>query len=336
MTKKRVLLLVDGDMVAFSHAAAEEYGKAPEEISFAKIQASMESKMLFLAQRCNATDVICCVSGPDNMRNIVEPSYKANRDGVWRPENLANAKAALITMFNGIWMKGLEADDLVAFLSRWKYDLDMGKRGEIKSMTYQGHRDDYDEVVIASLDKDIPQIANMVGDISARIRHYRWETQHAGEKFVEPTPFGELKCIVKTDSKGRKKKEVKGNGIHFFLHQLLIGDGTDGIMGCGYEVTKIRKSGKDAGKEYQARDGVGQVESYELLKNCTSYAEGLKTVITQYIMRFGDGWEKEFIKTGRLVYMHNRISDGHWVHLWHYKGVDERLNLKTGEIRNFS
>lgn len=334
MSKKRVLLLVDGDMVAFSHAAAEEYGKTPEEISFAKIQMSMESKMLFIAQRVNATDTICVISGSDNMRHVIFPEYKANRDGVWRPDNLKNAKASLITMFNGIHMNGLEADDLISALARWKYELEMGKRGAVKSMTFQGVRDDYDEVVIASLDKDLATIVQP-DPKGARIRYYRWETQTVGEKFTEcQTPLGKLDLIVKkTDAKGSAKKEIKGRGIKFFLWQLLTGDSTDGIMGCGVLEDKIYKTGKKAGEAYQRRSGVGALEAFDLIDPVTSYAEGLKAVMTQYIMRFGDGWKDELVKNGRLLYMANMVDDGHLVRMWHFDNkVVDRFNLKTMQL----
>lgn len=333
MSKKRVLLLVDGDMVAFSHCAAEEYGKEEDQISFAKIQMSMESKMLFIAQRVQATDTICVISGDENMRHVIFPEYKANRDGVWRPENLRNAKGALITMFNGIKKSGLEADDLISMLARFKYEIDIGKRGEIKSLNFQGIRDDYDEVVIASLDKDLGTIVQP-DPRGAKIRYYRWETQDKGEKFSTcETPLGELKQLIKTDSKGRKKKEIKGLGIKFFLWQLLTGDSTDGIMGCGVLEDKIYKTGAKAGQAYQRRSGVGAVEAFELIDPVTSYAEGLKAVMTQYIIRFGDGWKDELVKNGRLLYMANMVDDGHLVRMWHYDPtVVDRFNLKTMQL----
>ena len=82
MSKKRVLLLVDGDMVAFSHCAAEEYGKDSEDINFAKIQMSMDSKMEFLAKRVGATEVVTCISPSKTFRNVLAENYKGNRDDV--------------------------------------------------------------------------------------------------------------------------------------------------------------------------------------------------------------------------------------------------------------
>lgn len=330
--KKRVLLLVDGDMVAFSHAAAEEYGKEPEEINFAKIQMSMDSKMKYMINRLEATTTITTISGDTNMRHVISPDYKSNRKDVWRPENLKNAKAALMTSWDGVKMDGLEADDLMAMFARYDYEMVMGKRGLIKELHRLGPCT-YDEVYIASLDKDLRQVGRLLGATTgARIFHYRWEKGEVGEKIIEVTGFGELKCIVKDNGKV-KKKEIKGHGPKFFLWQLLTGDSTDGVLGCGASETKVYKSGAKCGQEYQKREGVGAIEAFELLDKVESYAEGLKIVATQYLLRFADGWKTELIKNGRLLYMANTVDNGHFVRLWHYDGKTvEYYDLKSHQI----
>lgn len=329
--KKKVLLLLDGDMVAFSHAAAEEYGKESEDVSFAKIQMSMESKVAYIEKRVGATQTIACISGKTNMRHVIAPSYKDNRKGVWRPENLDNAKAALITMYDGIVADGLEADDLIGILSRNVVEMDMGKRGHVKAIKTIRPltKDDFDEVVIATLDKDMAQIgkSNPTGN-GPVIKHYRWETKSTGEKISTVLGFGELKLIVKS-----KKKEVKGNGAKFFLWQLLTGDSTDGVMGCGVSEKRIYQSGAKCGQEYEKRVGVGAIEAFELLDKVTSYAEGLNIVATQYLLRFADGWKDELIKNGRLLYMSNAVDEGNKVRLWHYNPkIVEYFNLNTKQL----
>lgn len=332
MNKKRVLLLVDGDMIAFSHCAAEEYGKEPQDVSFAKIQMSMDSKMEFLSKRLGATEIITFISGDENMRHVIFPEYKANRDGVWRPDNLKNAKAHLMVAWNGMRMEHLEADDLLACFARHEFDVEMGKLNRIKKLTRIGPCT-YDEVIIASLDKDLRQVGQF-GNVGPVIKHYQWEreSQNIGEKIVIPKDYGELKCIIKDNGK-TKKKEVKGDGPKFFLHQLLIGDSTDGVIGCGVRELKIYKTGAKAGQEYYKRDGVGAVESFELLDKTTSYQEGLQKVIAAYIMRFGDAWDEELLKNGRLVYMHHQIDEGRYVRLWHYNGaIIDRFDLKEQRV----
>jgi hypothetical protein len=329
--KKRVLLLVDGDMVAFSHCAAEEYGKEPEDVSFAKIQMSIDSKMKFLTERLGATEVITFLSGSDNLRFDISADYKANRDGVWRPENLKNAKAYLQVAWNGYSFPYLEADDLMAMFCRHEYEMVCGKRNVIKELIHKGPAT-YDEIVVASLDKDLRQVGRLV-PTGPKIVHYQWEreSQGIGEKRTVVEGYGELHCIVKQSGK-TKKKEIKGVGPKFFLWQMLTGDGTDGVIGCGVREERMYKTGAKSGEMYMKRDGVGAVAAFEILDKTTTYAEGLKAVIAQYIMRFADGWEEELLKTGRLVYMNHMVDDGHLVRLWHYKGVTDRYDLKEHRI----
>lgn len=329
--KKKILLLVDGDMIAFSHAAAEEYGKEPEEISFAKIQMSMEAKMDFMAKRLQATETITLISGSNNMRHIIASDYKANRDGVWRPENLKNAKAVLMSQYDGLTMDFLEADDLIGILARNVVEMGMGKRGTIKSLKTVRPltTDDYDIIYVASLDKDLKQIGGKPG--GPKIIHYRWETGTQGEKLETVSGFGELRCIIKDNGK-TKKKEVKGNGPKFFLWQCLTGDSTDGVMGCGVSETKMYKTGAKAGQEYQKRCGVGAVEAFELLDKIDNYADGLKAVATQYVMRFGDGWQEELLKNGRLLYMSNTVEEGNRVRLWHYNALPFFFDLNSKTV----
>lgn len=334
LNKKRVLLLVDGDMVAFSHCAAEEYGKEPEDISFAKIQMSMDAKMKYMHERLGATDSYCLISGDTNMRHVISPDYKANRDNAWRPENLKNAKAHLLVAWGGLKMDGLEADDLMAMFARHDYEMVMGKRNVIKELIYKGPCT-YDKVIIASLDKDLRQVGKLVPTGNGpEIVHYQWErpSQNIGEKLIPVSGFGELKCIIKDNGK-QKKKEVKGNGPKFFLWQLLTGDGTDGVIGCGVREKKVYKTGAKAGQEYMKRDGVGAIEAFEALDKCTSYAEGLQIVANHYLMRFADGWQEQLLKNGRLLYMANMVDEGHLVRLWHYKGgIVDHFDLKTKQI----
>lgn len=320
-------------MVAFSHSAAEEYGKESEDINFAKIQMSMDSKMEFIARRVQATDVITLISGDNNFRHTIDPNYKANRDGVWRPENLKNAKAYLMANWDGLIVDGLEADDVIACMARYHYELELGKRGKVRKMIFKGLQDQYDEVYIATLDKDMGQITKSSPELnSAKIFMYRWETQHQGEKITPLEGFGELKCIIKQSGKN-KKKEIKGYGPKFFLWQLLTGDSTDGIMGCGVSEKRIYKTGAKAGQEYEKRVGIGAVEAYELLANVANYSEGLKVVINQYILRFAEDWEKMLLLNGRMLYMATRVYEDNTVNMWHYNpSIKDRISLKTLEF----
>jgi 5'-3' exonuclease len=278
-------LLIDGDLLVFSSCAAIEYGREAEEYDFAQIANNIEGRIMAMKKRLKARKVRIFFSSKDNFRYVVLPEYKANRKGAYIPENLANAKAHVMTVFQGEMEPGLEADDLLAI--NQKTD---------------------GTTIIATIDKDIPQVRGM---------HYRWETQHKGEEIFEVTGMGKLIKEVK----GSKTK-ITGNGIRFFCYQLLIGDPTDGIIGCGEMIEKVYKSGVKAGQAYVAREGIGPVKAYELLEHAITYPKLMGIVQHEYKKRFGDAWEEKLLQYGRCLFMTNRLNDDGSFQLWHFKSEE--------------
>ena len=298
-------LLIDGDLLIFSTCAAIEYGKEPSECNFDDIARTIDSRIVGMKRRLNAKSVRVFLSGKDNFRFVCHPGYKSNRANAWRPYNLPNAQGYVRSVYDAETVDGLEADDLVCMYQKMD-----------------------GSTIIATIDKDIPQVRGM---------HFRWETQHRGEKIFKVEGHGELACNVKVSESGKEKKEVKGNGVRFFCWQLLVGDPTDGIIGCGIQVDKVYKTGKKAGIAYQAREGVGAVAAYELLKHAISYPKCMGIVIAQYKQRFGDEWEKYLLMYGRCLFMVNkRVGDK--VQLWHFdssKFKDSWYDLKEQKIVRF-
>ena len=80
--------------------------------------------------------------------------------------------------------------------------------------------------------------------------------------------------------------------------QLLTGDSTDNIIGCGKKVRKVYKSGVNKGKEYYAREGVGPKTAIGLLENSSNF---VKTTITEYKKVFGVEWKQNLLKTYKLI-----------------------------------
>jgi len=311
MSKPLKVGLIDGDMVAFSHSAAEEYGKEEDDISFTHIQMGMDAKLEYLKRRLNLDVMYVFISGDDNFRFVINPDYKANRNGVWRPTNLNNAKAHLRTCWDAMSMRGLEADDLIACFARYNYTVTTGKHNKIRTLSKPEKWPEGTQIYVCSLDKDLKQIPSI---------NYSWETSTKGEKTETVKGFGEIRVIIKGAGK-TPKKEVKGVGTKFFLWQLLTGDGTDGVIGCGIKVKKIYQSGKKAGQEYEKREGIGAMEAFDILNDCTSYSQGLQRVITQYKRVFGTSWEQALITSGRQLYMVNTIIDSDKALMWHFNGL---------------
>lgn len=275
-------LLIDGDLLVFSSCAAVEYGREPGEYTLQEILTNIEGRILAMKKRLKARHVRVFFTAKDNFRYRIMKEYKANRSGAWLPESLEAAKSHITVMFRGESEPGLEADDLLAI--NQKQD---------------------GTTVIATIDKDIPQVR---GD------HYRWETQHKGEALFTVSGAGEL--IRETVN---KKTKIHGNGTRFFCYQLLIGDPTDGVMGCGKLVDKVYKTGAKAGQAYTKREGVGPVEAFELLEHAITYQRCMEIVMAQYRHCFGDDWEEMLVKNGRCLFMVNKLLPDGKFQLWHFR-----------------
>lgn len=297
-TKKKKIGLIDGDLLIFSICAAVEYGQEPQDVDFNQIGMSIDSKLAFLKSYLEFDEMRVFLSGKNNLRFKIMPEYKANRATVWRPFHLKNAQAHVRCFWDAETVDGLEADDLMAL-----------------------HQKPDGSTTIVTLDKDLLQISG---------QHYRWETQHQGEVHTFVEGSGKLWIHEKP-----KKKEVKGNGLRFFLWQLLVGDPTDGIMGCGSMQDCVYKTGVKAGQAYQKRVGVGAIGAYKILEHCVQYKTGLAKVIEQYKKFFGDKWEEEILKQGRCLWMARGMRDG-LVPLWHWNpSIKDMFDLEAQEIIKF-
>lgn len=281
-------VLIDGDLLVYACCSAAEYGNELVDVQLDKILESIDSKIMYIKNRVNAERVRVFFSGDNNFRFVVMPEYKANREFVERPYYLKAAKSYATYKWDAEMVDCMEADDLMCI-----------------------HQDSIGgTTIIATIDKDMMQ---------CRGHHYRWETVHQGEKFTHVTGNGMLEIQHKVSATtGKITKAVKGNGPLFLCWQLLVGDPTDGILGCGIRETKIRKTGKNAGETYETRIGVGAVGAYELLANCESYGQGMQVVRNEYRKLFGEKWEAEILKQGRCLYMVTRYVGEHHIQLWHH------------------
>ena len=155
-----------------------------------------------------------------------------------------------------------------------------------------------ENTVICTIDKDLQQIDG---------RHYRWA--YLGK---ESESF--------TVTEGWRK----------FYVQLLIGDATDGIIGCGVKKTLIYKSGAKVGQEYQRRSGVGEKAAEQLIATCSSEAQALDVCMKEYGKVFGDKALGKLIQQARLLHM-IREMDGDYAKMWTpFDTNAEWLNVKTG------
>ncbi|MFW3388408.1 UNVERIFIED_CONTAM: hypothetical protein RF648_20685, partial [Kocuria sp. CPCC 205274] len=131
-------------------------------------------------------------------------------------------------------------------------------------------RKDIENNIICSRDKDLGTVHGW---------HYRWA---CGDKQPE-----RLNHYL-------SEFEAK----EFFFHQMLTGDNTDNIMGCG-----IRKEVKWGGKLMLRRKGVGSGAADKILGACDTLQEMFDAVKQEYEAVFGDNYEEVMLENARLLYI---------------------------------
>ncbi len=145
-----MIALIDGDTPVFSAALSAEENELW--VATSRLDKTIENILLSV----KATEYKIFVSGANNFRKQVDPSYKANRtqpDPKWRKE----CKQHLINKWGAIVAHGCEADDYTGiFQTR--------------------------DTIICGIDKDLLQIPGA---------HYQWEIVRGG-KVVRPSQFIEI------------------------------------------------------------------------------------------------------------------------------------------------
>jgi len=99
---------IDADIVCFRVAAASE--NDPEEVALQRCN----DLMYRILQAVDAQTYTAWLSGGDNVRKGIDPSYKANRKGKIDPRYRETVKAHLITEWSAKLTDGIEADDALA------------------------------------------------------------------------------------------------------------------------------------------------------------------------------------------------------------------------------
>lgn len=196
MTKTH--LLIDGDIIAFSSAAAaqaiwvDDAGWHVPIANEREGEAIVDNMLHGLKQGLKAQSFEVILSDPrDNWRKQVDPTYKTNRKDTARPLLLSHLKAYLQLKHKAYWWAGLEADDVLG----WKMTDPIGDTGEALRFRH----------VCVGRDKDFKSIPGLHHSIKQDIG-----------------PNGEM--LVRQISQWEADK--------FHLLQTLAGDRVDGYYGC--------------------------------------------------------------------------------------------------------
>lgn len=259
------ILIIDGDVLAFRCAAANESrsirvthnetGQATEhahrtalkehikgtfdisEFTVEDVQTCEDISHAYHAiktcidawmKSCDADSFEVYISGKDNFRdNLPLPTrYKSNRGGI-KPVQLQACRDYLVSKYKAVVVDGEEVDDM---LSRRCYE---GLKQRVKT-------------VAVTIDGDQNGVAGWM---------YNWT------KMREPKLVAGLGHIELT----KENKDFDGYGRKFYFAQWCLGDSTDVFKPC-----------EIAGKKF------GVVAMYNLLKDCTTDKECVEAVYQQY------------------------------------------------------
>lgn len=190
------VLLIDGDMVAYRVAAAEEKLIDFGETFILSADADQGRKNLdaMLAnwlEQLEADHMILTFTDKHNYRKDVMPSYKSNRDGVRRPMLLATLREHCVNTYDTKTVPSLEADDVMGIMA-----------------THPKMLKEYDERVIVTWDKDLRTVPGL---------HWNPTNDWKGE--------GKDQRAVLVKVSLKEADEI-------FYSQILSGDAVDGYPGC--------------------------------------------------------------------------------------------------------
>lgn len=109
------MILLDGDIIAYSVAAAIESGQG-DYLDLLETLITKTNRWASLPDRPD-DDVVVCLSGGENFRKAVYPEYKGNRDGDVEPPWRRDAEAFLRQEFYTMEMPGYEGDDVMGVMA---------------------------------------------------------------------------------------------------------------------------------------------------------------------------------------------------------------------------
>lgn len=140
-----MIALIDADIVAYRCAATAE--NDPSEVAVWRADRLMRD----IIEATKADKYLAFLSGANNFRKDILPSYKANREDIQKPKHLEWVKEYLVIEWKATVADELEADDELGIAqTRYNY--------VYHSMLLEGQQDGCDQSVICSIDKDLLQI----------------------------------------------------------------------------------------------------------------------------------------------------------------------------------
>ena len=203
-------LLIDGDIIAFSAAAAaqaiwvDDAGWHQPIANEHEGEAIVENMLWSLKKGLKADSFEVIISSADNWRKLVDPTYKENRSDLARPLLLGHLKDYLVQKHGAYSWPGLEADDVLGIKLTERTHCEVCEVGN-SCLVCELSGEPRDRTICVGRDKDFKSIPGL---------------HHAIRQDVGPK--GQL--LVREVS--------QWEGDRFHMIQTLAGDRVDGYYGC--------------------------------------------------------------------------------------------------------
>lgn len=251
-------------------------------------------------EACKTDEYLCVLSGEGNFRNEVakQAPYKGNRkEAKPRPYHYDTVGAHILKNHPVVVVDGHEADDYLGYTQYqgWKEQFRKQAAGF-------GLNPEELATIIASRDKDLRTIQGW---------HYSWSCgENQPEKplyYISPS-----------------------QGMYQFFYQMLIGDNTDNILGCGIKKLvpwgkELNEEGEEVPRMMLRRKGVGDKGAHKLLSACKSVSDMKEVVALEYTEMFGtEAYRDIMMENARLLFIGQTQEN-----LFEWKWLDKYLNLEN-------
>lgn len=276
------LVLIDADILRYEVGAVQldhqfiAGAKVPAPSAF--IEDLVRNRVEKIIENTGATHFLLFFTGKGNFRFDIakQQPYKGNRGDSEKPYHWKTVDTYLRNAYPSHIFEALgnEADDELGILQlhsiyKKEYKLLPTASERLKDLNVTELL-----TAIASRDKDLGTVEGW---------HYRW----ACGEFQPEVP---LHYISKFD------------GYKFFFKQMLTGDDTDNICGCGEKREMMW-----GGSLCMRRKGVGEKGAWDLLNGLTSVQEMFNLVKTQYIDFFGEeAADDKLLENAKLLFIGQR------------------------------
>lgn len=295
-------VLIDADILRYSHGSIQtkhpilegEFLPSSPDIICELVDNVIRSTL----EDCGTTNYFCILSGNGNFRRDIakQSEYKGNRDpNKSRPYHYDTVGEHIIKNHPHIVVDGHEADDYMGYTqyNDWKrFFNDVGFNIDPRSL----------ETIIASRDKDLRTVQGW---------HYSWPSG-------DNCPKKPLYYITPSE------------GMYQFFYQMLIGDNTDNILGCGRRLLvpwgkEINEEGEEVPRMMYRRKGIGDKGAHKILSSAKTVSKMKELVFSEYKAFFGPEEYKDILlENARLLFI-GQTQDNMFEWSW----LDKYLDLEN-------